>query len=214
MTILLEVSLVFFALLGNFSVFSLLVDGFIVPERPALSVNELHQSDQVKTTTTKNGDGGDVLLPCDAKFKVFVYNISSSGLMDRAFEARRNVTFHVCKKCIYEQFALEYVVYDYFTQFCGRTYDPEDADFFYLPVIREIDYRIALQTGQRAPSVIEEALLEAVEDNNTTKWKSTFLVTDKYWRRHKGADHIIAMAAPVTNFRHQSNMRGFFHYVS
>lgn len=32
-------------------------------------------------------------------------------------------------------------------------------------------------------------------------------------RRHNGADHILVMPAPVTNFRHQTNMRGFFHYM-
>lgn len=37
-----------------------------------------------------------------------------------------------------EQFALEYVVHDFLTQFCGRTTDPEKADFFYLPVIRDV----------------------------------------------------------------------------
>jgi hypothetical protein len=26
-------------------------------------------------------------------------------------------------------------------------------------------------------------------------------------------NHLIAMPAPVTNLRHQSNMRGFFHYM-
>ena len=38
-----------------------------------------------------------------------------------------------------EQFALEYVVHDFFTQFCGRTADPEEADFFYLPIIRDVN---------------------------------------------------------------------------
>jgi hypothetical protein len=37
-----------------------------------------------------------------------------------------------------EQFALEFVVMDFFMQFCGRTYDPDLADFFYLPIVRDV----------------------------------------------------------------------------
>jgi len=119
----------------------------------------------------------------------------------------------VCRKCIYEQFALEYVMYDHFTRFCGRTLVPEEADFFYLPIIRDLDYRIALQKGDRKPSPIDQALLHALENRDFTGWHQVFNVTSEYFRRHDGADHIIVMPAPVTNFRHQTNMRGFFHYV-
>jgi hypothetical protein len=150
---------------------------------------------------------------CNVDFRVYVYDLSHTGLLKNAAEARANSSYHVCKKCIYEQFALEYVIFDYLTQFCGRTYDADEADFFYLPIVRDIDYRIALQSGQRAPSATEEALLDALEKQNTSKWDSTFRVTHKYWDRYQGADHIIVMPAPVTNLRHQSNMRGFFHYV-
>jgi hypothetical protein len=38
-------------------------------------------------------------------------------------------------------------------------------------------------------------------------------VTAKYWLKNNGADHIIVMPAPVTNFRHESGTRGFFHYM-
>ena len=27
---------------------------------------------------------------------------------------------------------------DFFTQFCGRTLDPLQADFFYLPIVRDV----------------------------------------------------------------------------
>ena len=221
--------------------------------------------------------------------------------------ARGNRTYHTCKKCIYEQFALEYVLWDHFQSSCARTEDPSQADFFYLPIIRDIDYRIALsKNGDRTPSPIESALLDGVLNNyaainanqtiitetliwlpyihlsTTTKlpkvytyihtyihtyvsayiyiyhtynhntcihsyihayistyihtyihtyinthvcslamergdtngWLRVFNVTDRYWKARGGADHVIAMPAPVTNFRHQSNMRGFFHYVS
>lgn len=151
---------------------------------------------------------------CHSDLKVFVYDIPSE-LKERAEAARVKGDYHICKKCIYEQFALEYIVYDYFTQHCGRTTNPDEADFYYLPIIREIDYRIALSNGgKRAPSIIEEALIDAVEKNDLQKWSKVFNVTDSYWKRGNGSDHILVMPAPVTNFRHQTSMRGFFHYVS
>ena len=44
-------------------------------------------------------------------------------------------------------------------------------------------------------------------------WNKVFKVTDEYWKAHQGADHILVMPAPVTNLRHQSSMRGYFHYM-
>lgn len=150
---------------------------------------------------------------CHYDFRVYVYPLPARFLV-KAEEARRNQTYHICRKCIFEQFALEYIIYDFFTQFCGRVSDPEKADFFYLPIIRDIDYRMTMYSrGGREPSLIEKILLALVEINDTSSWLKNFEMTDKYWRRYRGSDHIIVMPAPVTNLRHQSNARGFFHYV-
>jgi len=53
-----------------------------------------------------------------------------------------------------------------------------------------------------------------MEKNDSSLWTSYFNITDKYWKANNGADHILAMPAPVTNLRHQGSMRGFFHYMS
>ena len=67
---------------------------------------------------------------CKYDFKVFVYPLPGHIPPVRlAEEARRNRTLHICQKCILEQFSLEYVVTDFLTQFCGRTQNPEEADF-------------------------------------------------------------------------------------
>jgi len=151
---------------------------------------------------------------CPYTFKVYVYPLPPSiEPIQKAYEARVNKTFHVCQKCIYEQFALEYIVHDYFTQFCGRTYNSDEADFFYLPIVRDIEYRIALQTGKRAPSETDSLLIEALEKKNLKPWSRYLNVSAKYWTRNNGADHILVMPAPVTNFRHESSRRGFFHYM-
>jgi len=126
-----------------------------------------------------------------------------------------NKSLHICHKCILEQFSLEYIVQDFFARFCGRTHNPDEADFFYLPLIRDAEFRLAqsIKTRNRAPSSAEWALLNMLEKNDSTLWNSVFNVSDKYWHAHKGADHIIAMPAPVTNLRHETSQRGFFHYM-
>ena len=156
---------------------------------------------------------------CPYDFKVYVYELPKSlDSIRLGDEARRNRTLHVCQKCILEQFALEYIVQDFFTQFCGRTYSPAEADFFYLPIIRDAEYRMRLEERgnpkKRNPSPAESALLLLMEKNDSSLWKSVFQLPDDYWRRIGGGDHIIAMPAPVTNLRHESSMRGFFHYMS
>lgn len=155
---------------------------------------------------------------CKYDFKVFVYPLPTSLLSIRiSEEARYNRTLHVCQKCIFEQFSLEYIMYDFFSQFCGRTHNPQDADFFYLPIVRDAEYRMALESrGPRArsPSLTEQALLNIMEKNSSEMWRSVFQYTDSYWHRKQGADHIIVMPAPVTNLRHESSQRGYFHYMS
>lgn len=155
---------------------------------------------------------------CPYDFTVYVYPIPTQLASVRlGEEARRNNSLHICQKCILEQFSLEYIMYDFFTQFCGRTFDPQKADFFYLPLIRDAEYRLTMESGglhKRAPSPTEQALLDVMEKGSFTKWLELFQVSDTYWKRRNGGDHIIVMPAPVTNLRHESSKRGYFHYMS
>lgn len=154
---------------------------------------------------------------CKYDFKVYVYEVPWILPSVRiAAEARVNQTLHICKKCILEQFALEYIVTDFFLQFCGRTFDPTEADFFYLPLIRDAEYRQSLGSeimNKREPSDSEKAYLDMFR-GNTRRWITYFNVTDAFWKARGGSDHIIVMPAPVTNFRHESGKRGFYHYIS
>jgi hypothetical protein len=211
--------------------------GFADWKMPSLAFNnfsniptlfsELHLS-QDNRTTTVTGIRSDYAQkiqqtvtqaskPCPYDFKVYVYDLPVDlPAVKIGEEARVQKRYHICHKCIFEQFSLEYIFNDYFTQFCGRTYDPEEADFFYLPLIRDAEYRQQLEkaTSNRAPSSAETALIRLLENNDSSIWKDVFKVPDTYWRRRDGADHIIVMPAPVTNLRHEGSRRGFFHYMS
>ena len=67
--------------------------------------------------------------------------------------------------------------------------------------------------NNRGSSPTDIAVLNMIERGDSAMWNKHFQVTDKYWRRHNGADHILVMPAPVTNFRHEGSRRGFFHYM-
>lgn len=182
---------------------------------PASSVQRPISSQK---SNSKRSEGNDSKKnsKCLYSFKVYVYQIPSTlPSVQISEEARRNQTLHVCQKCILEQFALEYIILDFFSNFCGRTMNPDEADFFYLPIVRDAEFRIALSksTRNRAPSLTEQSLLALLEKNDSSIWRKTFQVTDKYWFARGGADHIIAMPAPVTNLRHESSKRGHFHYM-
>lgn len=97
---------------------------------------------------------------CKYDFKVYVYPLPEDlPAVQVGEEARAKQQLNICQKCIFvsvlylstatlvdlcmlynpqEQFALEFVVTDFLTQFCGRTMDPEEADFFYLPLTRDV----------------------------------------------------------------------------
>jgi hypothetical protein len=182
-----------------------------VNRQPKPSSDNLHQVLETPKIT-------DNTKPvCKYNFKVYIYPIPKSLAAFRfSEEARRNGTLHICRKCILEQFSLEYIINDYFHQFCGRTENPDEADYFYLPFVRDAEYRVTLESRtkhSRAPSIAEQALLTIMEKNDSNIWKRELQITDKYWHRNHGADHIIVMPAPVTNLRHESSKRGFFHYM-
>lgn len=181
----------------------------IAPRLPQISTVHINSPATTPLQTPNRYSSGK----CPYEFKVYVYELPSTLASVRlSEEARKNKTLHVCQKCILEQFSLEYIIHDFFTKFCGRTHNPDEADFFYLPIIRDAEYRLAMEDrhrkNNRAPSHTEQALLDILEKNNFSMWTDTFQVTDKYWRAHNGADHIIAMPAPVTNLRHESSKRG------
>ncbi len=156
---------------------------------------------------------------CPYKFKVYVYPLPFSlGSVKVGFEARRNRTLHICQKCILEQFSLEYIIEDFIVNTCARTLDPSEADFFYLPLLRDAEFRMKMSIkskDSRGPSETEMALLDILEKNDSRAFQRVFNISSpnlSYWNRYNGADHIIVMPAPVTNLKHETSQRGFFHY--
>lgn len=72
---------------------------------------------------------------------------------------------------------------------------------------------MSLSKKDRSPSAADKALLSLILKNEKKHWEEAFKVPLTYWDRYQGADHILVMPAPVTNFNHETNQRGFFHYM-
>ena len=97
---------------------------------------KLTQSTTIQTKSSKLRKPSST---CPYTFKLFIYPFEQLlPSFQLAEQARKNQTYHICHKCIYEQFSLEYIIYDYFSQFCGRTMNPDEADFFYIPMLRYV----------------------------------------------------------------------------
>ena len=158
---------------------------------------DLRTGQSVVDSAPMKSEGNEQTAKCPFNFSVYVYPVSEKlSALRIAEEARQNRTLHVCRKCILEQFSLEYIIYDFFTQFCGRTHDPSQADFFYIPMVRDAELRWLMERGHgrhRPPFPAEEALLDLLEKNSTSRLKSYFQVSDQWWLRNQGADHIIGI---------------------
>ena len=166
---------------------------------------------------------------CPYTFKLFIYPFEHLlPSFQIAEQARHNQTYHIRPGHIYEQFSLEYIIYDYFSQFCGRTMNPDEADYFYIPMMRDVEFRYTYDNKphnshnnnknnknngkKRLPSYTEQIFIDILEQNNYNKWLSYTNYTTKYWQRYNGADHILIMPAPLTDFRHEIPVYSYIHY--
>ena len=164
---------------------------------------------------------------CPYTFKLFIYPFEHIlPSFHLAEQARLNQTYHIRPGHIYEQFLLEYIIYDYFSQFCARTMNPDEADYFYIPMMRDVEFRYTYANKprqshnnhnknngkKRLPSYTEQIFIDILEQNNYNKWLIYTNYTTKYWQRYNGADHILIMPAPLTDFRHEIPVYIYIHY--
>lgn len=153
---------------------------------------------------------------CPYNFKIYVYDLPDNHSGSLLAEHARNQTeYNVCNDCNYSQFSLEFVINDFFLQFCGRTTNPDEADFFYLPVIKDTEYRYRRLNLQqfREPSLTEYSFIDAIENQNFNILKNYFDITDKYLKRRGGYDHIVIIVTPVSAFYHTSTPYLTHHFL-
>jgi len=128
---------------------------------------------------------------------------------------------HYDPKSPFAQFALEMVVHDIITHpsNCLTTSDPTLAKLFYVPFFSDMEFRIGLDGVQkelnREITPHGDALMSAMigTEEGYAKWEKTWGHPSTFWRRHKGADHIVVIAAPLSGFTHPQSRRGSYHYI-
>ena len=113
------------------------------------------------------------------------------------------------------QYTLELIVRDIITHpdSCLATTDPEDAKLFYVPYLPSMEFHKGrLFVADYSTSVYGKAIYDALE-GDYEGWEKHFGFTSKYWRRNKGADHILVWSEPLHGFSHPRMKRGNFHYI-
>ena len=115
-----------------------------------------------------------------------------------------------------DQYTLEVIVNTIFTHpdSCLRTYDPESAKLFHVPFYNSIHFHNGKTFAQDYSTTnYAQALMDIMERENYDSWQKVWGITDKYWKRRGGADHVSVMTEPLHGFWHPRNKRGSFHFI-
>lgn len=113
------------------------------------------------------------------------------------------------------QYNTELMVRDILTHpdSCLRTYDPEKATLFYVPYLPAAEYHNGTVYNDFSQSKYGKALIDVITENKFEAWEKEFGLTSKYWKRRRGADHIMVYSEPMHGLWHPRGRRGNFHFL-
>lgn len=134
--------------------------------------------------------------------------------VDRRTRQAESNHYHVSSQ--HAQFATELLVRQIIAhpQSCLRTDDPDKAALFLVPYLPSVEFH----AGVRGPppthktSLYAQAIADAI-DGDYRGWKQHFGLTDKYWKRRSGSDHILVFSEPLQGLTHPKNKRGSYHFI-
>eukprot|EP00980_Cylindrotheca_fusiformis_P029974 scaffold24130_cov142-Cylindrotheca_fusiformis.AAC.4 len=97
---------------------------------------------------------------------------------------------------------------------CLRSKDPETATLFYVPYLPSMEFH----NGNLFPKSLQtspysQAIVNAIDRRDYSEWKRLFGVTDKYWKRRNGSDHILVFSEPCHGLNHLQAARGNVVYI-
>lgn len=99
-------------------------------------------------------------------------------------------------------------------QSCLRTYDPEQAELFYVPYLPSTEHHLGDDRKlDYSFSPFGKAILEILDNQNYEPWETTFGLTAKYWKRRGGSDHILVFSEPMHGLFHPRSKRGHYHFI-
>jgi hypothetical protein len=131
-------------------------------------------------------------------------------------ESKINATSHYDINGQHVQYATELLVRDIITHpdSCLRTNNPEEATLFYVPYLPSVEHHHGdKRINDMSLSKYGQSIMDILE-GKYLGWEDTFGLTSKYWKRRKGADHILVFSEPMHGLWHPRSRRGNFHFVN
>lgn len=113
------------------------------------------------------------------------------------------------------QYTLELIVREIMTHSdsCLRTMDPLKATLFYVPYLPSVEFHKGKTYAvDYSTSSYATAISNAIE-GNYEDWEQLFGLTSDFWKRKKGADHILVFSEPLHGLSHPRNKRGSYHFI-
>jgi hypothetical protein len=131
-------------------------------------------------------------------------------------ESKENATSHYDINGQHVQYTTELLVRDIITHpdSCLRTYDPEEATLFYVPYLPSVEHHQgSKKVNNMSLSKYGQSIMDIL-DGKYLAWEHHFGLTSEYWKRKKGADHILVFSEPMHGLWHPRSRRGNFHFVN
>ncbi|KAJ3386045.1 Heat shock protein HSP 90-beta [Lobulomyces angularis] len=119
---------------------------------------------------------------CSSNLKIFVYPFAPERNINLL---KQNGWRYICKvHCISAQFSLDLISHKFFLKSCMRTFNPEEADFYYVPYYSHLDQP---HTKSFTKTILD--MIDTHGKNNTAagyrNWEH-FTKTDSYWWKTRG----------------------------
>jgi hypothetical protein len=131
-------------------------------------------------------------------------------------ESKKNATSHYDIDGQHVQYATELLVRDIITHpdSCLRTNNPDEATLFYVPYLPSVEHHQgSKRINDMSQSLYGQAIMDILEGKYQA-WEDQFGLTSKYWKRRKGADHILVFSEPMHGLWHPRSRRGNFHFIN
>lgn len=131
-------------------------------------------------------------------------------------QTRYNETNHYHVTSQHAQFSTELLVRQILTHpdSCLRTHNPEHAKLFWVPYLPSVEFHAGIRgpPPSHQTSVYASAISNAISGRDYSDWKRLFGLTDEYWKRRNGSDHILVFSEPLQGLQHPKGKRGSFHF--
>ena len=160
----------------------------------------------------ENGWEGDILSEAGKNLTA----LPRWPFLDIDIQSRNRSSGHYNQKSQNVQYTTELLVREIMInpRSCLRTYDPEEATLFYVPYLPSVEHHVGHdRKTDYTTTVYGQAIMDILDKGQYEGWENHFGLTSKYWKRRKGADHILVFSEPMHGLWHPRSRRGNYHFI-